>query len=59
LSTIRTCDKIAVLNHGKIQEYGTHDALMNLTNGLYKRMVEQQRDPSEFFIDPEVRQADS
>ena len=38
LSTIRAADCIVVLNHGKIQEQGAHDALMALPQGIYQRL---------------------
>lgn len=38
LSTIRAADCIVVLNHGRIHEQGTHDALMALENGIYQRL---------------------
>ncbi len=42
LSTIRAADQILVLNHGHLQERGTHEALMALDGGLYRRLVELQ-----------------
>jgi ATP-binding cassette subfamily B multidrug efflux pump len=38
LSTIRDADRIIVLNHGRIAESGTHDALMRIDSGLYQRL---------------------
>ena len=38
LSTIREADRIIVLNHGRIAEAGSHDALMQRPNGLYQRL---------------------
>ena len=38
LSTIRDADRIIVLNHGKIEEAGPHDALMQIDGGLYQRL---------------------
>ena len=42
LASTRFCDKIMLLDGGKITEYGTHDELL-AENGLYKEMYESQR----------------
>ena len=42
LSTIMQADRIVFLEDGKIQEEGTHDALMAKDNGRYKRFVDLQ-----------------
>ncbi len=43
LSTIRHADNIVVLNHGQIAERGTHQQLMRLDAGIYRRLYELQR----------------
>lgn len=42
LSTIRNADKIVVINQGEIVESGTHEELLNITNGAYKTLYEMQ-----------------
>jgi ABC-type multidrug transport system fused ATPase/permease subunit len=39
-SSIKHCDLIAVLVRGKITEYGTHEALMDL-KGFYYSLIQQ------------------
>jgi ATP-binding cassette subfamily B protein/subfamily B ATP-binding cassette protein MsbA len=43
LSTIRKADKIVVLEENKIREIGTHEELMNLEDGLYRKLYNVQR----------------
>ncbi|TAE41076.1 MAG: ATP-binding cassette domain-containing protein [Sphingobacteriales bacterium] len=46
LSTIRDADKIIVLDHGKVVESGTHQALVQVENGLYKHLSGLQSSPA-------------
>ena len=41
LSTVKNCDKILVLDNGRIAESGTYDELMN-KHGLFAELVERQ-----------------
>jgi len=43
LSTVRGADKIVVLDEKTIRESGTHTELMNLREGLYRRLYSVQR----------------
>lgn len=49
LSTIRNADLILVLKHGTVAELGTHEALMSVEGGIYRRMVELQQEPEDYF----------
>ncbi len=42
LSSCKFCDKIAVFSEGKIKEYGTHDELVTMTDGIYAEMFKAQ-----------------
>lgn len=42
MSSCKFCDHIAVFNNGSIVEYGTHDELMDIDNGMYKEMFNAQ-----------------
>ncbi len=50
LSTIRQASKIAVMEHGRIAEIGTHDALL-ARRGLYHRLYEMQYADSNAFVE--------
>lgn len=43
LGMIKKCDKILVVNHGRIEEQGNHEVLMK-ANGLYCQMFNSQID---------------
>jgi ATP-binding cassette subfamily B protein len=42
LSTVRALDRLLVLDKGRIVEEGSHDALIRLEHGLYRRSFERQ-----------------
>ena len=42
LSTIRTADRIYFMDEGRVIETGSHDDLMQLPEGAYRRFVELQ-----------------
>ena len=48
LSTVQNADKIMVLDKGEIKEIGTHNELIQLENGYYKRLHEMQFQSAEF-----------
>lgn len=42
LSTIKNADKIAVINEGELVELGTHEELMQIDEGQYKKLYDMQ-----------------
>ena len=50
LSSCKFCDQIAVFSEGNIKEYGTHDQLMKIPDGIYKEMFTTQAKP---YLDKE------
>ena len=42
LSSCRFCDRIAVFSEGHVAEYGTHDELAGIPDGIYAAMFEAQ-----------------
>ena len=42
LSTIRGADKIVAFNQGEVMEEGTHEELMEIENGIYRKLVDTQ-----------------
>lgn len=41
LSTVRSADRVVVLDSGRVVQEGSHDELL-ATDGLYRRLVERQ-----------------
>jgi ATP-binding cassette subfamily B protein len=42
LSTVRSMDRLLVFDRGVIAEEGTHEVLVRLENGIYRRLFERQ-----------------
>src|SRR6195952_2179657 len=42
LSTVRALDRLLVLDRGRIAEEGSHDKLIEVNDGLYRRLYERQ-----------------
>ena len=47
LSTIKNADKIYVLKEGEIIEQGTHEELLQISNGYYKTLIKNQLNEKE------------
>ena len=56
LSTLRNADRLVVIDGGKIAEIGTHEELMALDGGIFRKLVEMQTETNklrENFIEEE------
>jgi ATP-binding cassette subfamily B protein len=42
LSTVQRLDRILVFDHGRIVEDGSHEELLRLSGGVYRRLFETQ-----------------
>lgn len=42
LSTLRDADELIVIEHGRVAEHGTHEALLNRDNGIYRKLFTLQ-----------------
>ena len=42
LSSCQFCDRIAVFSEGNVKEYGTHEELVNMPDGIYAEMFAAQ-----------------
>ena len=38
LSTVQNCDKIIVMHKGEVAEEGSHDELLGIKDGIYKKL---------------------
>jgi ATP-binding cassette subfamily B protein len=54
LSTIRNADTIVMLRDGAVREMGSHDELMAVPDGAYRRMVELQQGANVLTEEAEV-----
>jgi len=46
LSTVVNCDRILVLNKGRVVESGSHQELLSSPSSLYSALWASQHDPS-------------
>jgi ATP-binding cassette subfamily B protein len=46
LSTLRNADRLVVLERGKIVEVGTHEQLLEMEGGVYRKLVDAQKELS-------------
>jgi len=44
LSTLRNADRLVVIDDGKIAEVGSHEELLEIDGGIYKKLVEMQQE---------------
>ena len=59
LSTVRTLDRLLVLDRGRLVEQGDHDTLVRIEGGVYRRLFERQtlglaREPETELHEPAV-----
>lgn len=49
LSTLRDADVLAVVDKGRVVEFGTHTELINIEDGIYKKLYTLQMDALKFI----------
>ena len=56
INTLMDCDKIMVLDEGRIAEMGSHEELMAIDGGVYRRIYDLQSAASSETSETEDRQ---
>lgn len=51
LSTLRDADVLAVIDKGRVVEFGTHDELIKKEDGIYKRLYNLQMEALKFIVE--------
>ena len=47
LSTIKSANQVAVVDEGRVAEYGTYNQLIKMENGLFRKLVDKQSNMNE------------
>lgn len=46
-NTVKNADRIMLIEHGEIKEFGSHEELMQIPNGLYRQLFTKQKESFE------------